>query len=157
MKWQHIDWNRDFYWDFFVHESLSHVTHNWLLKYSFQLCHSCSHCQLHELSAMRTNQTLFENLQFSRKTKHSRFWWMKKLKSLITDFRTISKKFWTSDYHVLIDEQLIEYRERSIHTMQLVFKATEVSFKLYSLCQDNYLIDYLFIFKDWSQIMKILS
>jgi hypothetical protein len=81
--------------------------------------------------------------------------WWKKLNSLIDDFRKVSKKYWTSDSHVSIDEQLIEFRERFVHAMQLICKAIEVSCKLYSLCQKNYLIDFLFISKIWSQNMKI--
>ncbi len=157
MKWQHIDWNRDFYWDSFVYESLSHVSHNWLLKYSFQSSHSCSHYQLHELSAMRTDQTIFENFQFSRKTEHSRFWLMKKIEIVDHWFSNNLEKvlnFWQSCVN-RIDEQLIKYRKRFVHTMQLVCKTTEMNFKLYNLCQNNYLIDFLFISKIWSQNMKI--
>jgi uncharacterized CHY-type Zn-finger protein len=73
--------------------------------------------------------------------------WWKKLKFLIIDFRIISKKYWTYDSHVSINEKLINYRERSVHTLQLICKAIEVNFKLYSLCQNNYFINFLFIFK----------
>ncbi len=82
------------------------------------------------------------------------FHWWKKLKSLISDFRIIFKKYWTSDNHVSVDEQLIDFRERFAHAMQLACKTAEVSFKIYSICQDNYLIDFLFISKIRSQNMK---
>jgi hypothetical protein len=41
--------------------------------------------------------------------------------------------------------------------MQLIYKIAEVNFKLYNLCQKNYLIDFLFIFKIWNQNMKKLD
>jgi hypothetical protein len=96
---------------------------------------------------------IFNSLNDQKIDTRDSHWW-KKLKFLITDFRTISEKFWTSDSHVSINEQLIEFQKRSVHTMQLICKTAEVSFKLYSLCQKNYLIDFLFISKIWSQNMK---
>jgi hypothetical protein len=77
--------------------------------------------------------------------------WWKKLDLLIINFRKASKRYWTSDSHVSVDEQLVEFRERCAHAMMLTSKAVEVSFKLYSICQNNYLIDFLFISKIWSQ------
>ncbi len=73
---------------------------------------------------------------------------------MIIDFRIISKKYWTSDSYLSIDEQLIDFRRRFAHTMMLICKTAEVSFKPYNLCQKNYLIDFLFTFKIWSQNMK---
>jgi hypothetical protein len=80
--------------------------------------------------------------------------WWKKLNWLIIQFRITSKKYWTSDNHVSINEQLINYRERFVHTMQLTCKTTEVDFKLYHICQNNYFIDFLFIFKIWNRNIK---
>ncbi len=94
---------------------------------------------------------LIQNENIDTRDSH---WW-KKLKFLITDFRIISKKYWTSDNHVSINEQLIDFRKRFVHTMQLICKAIEVSFKLYNLCQNNYFINFLFISKIWSQNMSI--
>ena len=39
------------------------------------------------------------------------------------------------------------FRGRSIHAMQLACKAAGVGFKSYSLCQEDYLIDFLFTSK----------
>jgi hypothetical protein len=70
--------------------------------------------------------------------------WWKKLKSRITSFRKASKKYWISVSHLSVDEHLILYRDRSCHIMQIAIKATDVDFKIYSLCQENYLYDFLF-------------
>jgi hypothetical protein len=94
------------------------------------------------------------NLVENEKIDTRDFHWWKKLESLITDFRIVSKKYWTSDNHLSIDEQLIDFRERFVHTMMLICKIAKVNFKLYSLCQKNYLIDFLFTSKIWSQNMK---
>lgn len=73
--------------------------------------------------------------------------WWKKLDPLVTEFRSASKRYWTPGSHVSVDEQLVGFRGRCAHTMQLACKAAGVGFKLYSICQDNYLIDFLFTSK----------
>ncbi len=82
-----------------------------------------------------------ENLNF----RESDFW--KKLESLIFDIRKASRQYWKSDRNVSVDEQLILFRERFKHIMMLSTKAAEVSFKIYSLCQKNYMLDFLFMSK----------
>lgn len=73
--------------------------------------------------------------------------WWKKLEPLVTDFRNASKSLWAPGSHLSVDEQLSGFRGRCVHTMQLACKAVGVGFKLYSICQDNYLIDFLFTSK----------
>jgi hypothetical protein len=70
--------------------------------------------------------------------------WWKKLEPLATSFRKASKKYWIPGSHLSVDEQLILFRGRSCHTMQIATKAAGVGFKIYSLCQENYLYDFLF-------------
>jgi hypothetical protein len=82
--------------------------------------------------------------------------WWKKLESLTSDFRTASKLHWLPDSHVSVDEQLIKFKKRSCHTMQIASKTTEVEFKIYSLCQQNYLYDFLFSSKIWSRNIEKL-
>ncbi len=82
--------------------------------------------------------------------------WWKKLESLTSEFRKASKTYWLSDSHVSVDEQLVKFKKRSCHTMQIISKATEIEFKLYSLCQQNFLYDFLFISKVWSQNVENL-
>jgi hypothetical protein len=103
---------------------------------------------------MKENRAILKNFQFHKWwiCKHSRFSLMKKTWIINHRFRIIWKKFWTSDNHVSINEQLIEFRKRFVHTMQLICEAIEVNFKLYNLCQDKYLIVILLIFK----IVKVL-
>ncbi len=60
--------------------------------------------------------------------------WWKKLESLTSEFRKISKTYWLFDHHVSVDEQLVKFKKRSRHIMQITSKATEVEFKLYNLC-----------------------
>ena len=73
--------------------------------------------------------------------------WWKKLEPLATDFRKALKKYWIPGSYVSVDEQLILFRGRSCHTMQIATKAAGVGFKIYSLCQENYLFDFLFTSK----------
>jgi hypothetical protein len=82
------------------------------------------------------------------------FDWWRKLDSLTFNFRKISKTHWFLDNHVLINEQLIKFKRRSCHIMQMINKAIEIKFKIYNLCQKNYLFDFLFNFKIWSQDVR---
>ena len=81
--------------------------------------------------------------------------WWKKLEPLATEFRIASKKWWIPGSHVSVHEQLVKFKGRSCHIMQIASKAAGVGFKLYSLCQDNYLYDFLFTFKVRSRISRI--
>ena len=73
--------------------------------------------------------------------------WWKKLDPLMTEFRNASKKYWILGSHVSVDEQLIGFKGRCIHAMQLACKAAGRGFKIYSVCQKNYLINFLFTSK----------
>ena len=55
--------------------------------------------------------------------------WWKKLEPLATNFLMASKKYWMPGSHLSIDEQLILFRGRSCHTMQIATKAAGVGFK----------------------------
>jgi hypothetical protein len=83
--------------------------------------------------------------------------WWKKLESMTFEFRKISKTHWLSENHISVNKQLMKFKKRSRHVMQIISKIAEVDFKLYSLCLQNYLYDFLFISKIWSQNVEILS
>ena len=73
--------------------------------------------------------------------------WWKKLESLATDFQKISQKLYVPGSHVSVDEQLILFKGRSKHTLKLVAKEVGEGFKIYSLCEGNYLLAFLFASK----------
>ncbi len=73
------------------------------------------------------------------------FW--KKLEPLASDIRKASRQYWKPGRNVSVDEQLILFRGRFKHTMMLSTKAAGVGFKIYSLCQENYMLDFLFTSK----------
>ncbi len=134
---------------------LSRIEDYWNLssnRFIHVLIINCMICQRWE--QIKRFLKIFNSVHDQKINTWDSHWW-KKLKFLITDFRIVFKKFWTFDSHVSIDEQLIDFRERSTHTMQLACKAIDVNFKLYSLCQNNYFIDFLFTSKIWSQNMRI--
>ena len=68
--------------------------------------------------------------------------WWKKLESLMTAFRKTSKTYWLPDNHVSINEQLVKFKRRSCHILQIACKAIGIGFKFYSLCQENFLYDF---------------
>jgi len=73
------------------------------------------------------------------------FW--KKLEPLATDIRASSRQYWKAGRNVSVDEQLIRFRGRTKHSMQLSTKVAGQSFKIYSLCEQNYMLDFLFTLK----------
>jgi hypothetical protein len=68
---------------------------------------------------------IFNSLE-NKKIDTREFDWWKKLESLTSEFRTISKTYWLSDNHVSVDEQLVKFKKRNRYIMQLTSKATEV-------------------------------
>jgi len=78
--------------------------------------------------------------------KDSDFW--KKLESLTTDIQASSQWYWKLSRNVFVDEQLIDFWDRSKHFMQLSTKIINKSFKIYSLCDENYMLNFLFIFEN---------
>ncbi len=93
---------------------------------------------------------LLENVKIDSRD----FDWWKKLDSLTSDFRKISKTHWFSDNHVSINEQLIKFKKRSCHIMQMINKTIEIEFKIYNFCQENYFFDFLFSSKIWNQDVR---
>jgi hypothetical protein len=95
---------------------------------------------------MRANKAIFENSKHIGRSEnwHSRFSLVEKAWTSGHWFSKGLKKVLTPGNHVSVDEQSIGFRERYVHAMQLAGKAAEVGFKLYSIYQENYLIDFLF-------------
>ena len=73
--------------------------------------------------------------------------WWKKLEPLATDFRKTSLKHCRPGSMISIDEQLVLFKGRSRHTLQITTKSAHKGFKIYSLCQDNYLLSFMFASK----------
>lgn len=70
--------------------------------------------------------------------------WWKKLEPFASDFQKASLQYYLPGSHVSIDEQLVLFKGRSRHTMQLHVKEASQGFKLYTLCEGNYLLAFLF-------------
>ena len=70
--------------------------------------------------------------------------WWKKLKPLATDIQKTSQRYYVPGTHVSIDEQLILFKGRSRHTLKMIAKVADEGFKIYSLCEANYLLTFLF-------------
>ena len=70
-----------------------------------------------------------------------------KIRPLLDHFRATCKKLIKPGKEVSVDEQLIQCKARSKHTMNINAKAAGVGFKIYSLCCGNYLVDFRFASK----------
>lgn len=70
--------------------------------------------------------------------------WYTKVEPLYTDFINASMRSFQPGRNVSVDEQLILFKGRSRHTMQIGTKAAGVGFKIYSLCSGSYLYNFLF-------------
>ena len=73
--------------------------------------------------------------------------WYTKVEPLYTDFVTASRRFLVPGRNVSVDEQLILFKGRSRHSMDMGTKAAGHGFKIYSLCIENYLYNFLFTSK----------
>ena len=73
--------------------------------------------------------------------------WWKKLEPLVTDLQKASQDYYLPGPHISIDEQLILFKGRSRHSLKMVAKVAGQGFKLYSLCEGNYLLGFLFTSK----------
>lgn len=73
--------------------------------------------------------------------------WWKKLEPLATEIQKASLEYYQPGDKISVDEQLIRFTGRSRHTMQISAKTAGQGFKIYSLCQENYLISFLFASK----------
>lgn len=79
--------------------------------------------------------------------------WWKKLEPFASDFLKASRQHYMPGTHVSVDEQLILFKGRSKHTMQLYVKEAKKGFKIYTLCEGNYLLGLFFT----SPVRKISS
>ena len=70
--------------------------------------------------------------------------WYTKLNPWYLHIRKISREVLTPGREVSVDEQLILFKGRSAHTMQIGSKEAGIGFKIYSLCAENYLWDFVF-------------
>ena len=52
-----------------------------------------------------------------------------------------------SSSHVSVDEQLILFKRRFKHILKMIAKEIDEDFKIYSLCEKNYLLAFLFASK----------
>ena len=73
--------------------------------------------------------------------------WYTKLKPLYSDFINSSQTYMVSGRDVSVNEQLILFKGRSRHIMNMGIKAASHGFKIYSLCVQNYLYNFLFTSK----------
>ena len=73
--------------------------------------------------------------------------WWKKLDPLATDIQAALLEYYLPGDKVSIDEQLIGFSGQSCYTMTISVKKAGKKFKVYSLCQANYLLSFLFALK----------
>ena len=73
--------------------------------------------------------------------------WYAKVEPLYSEFVRSSLLFLIPGRDVSVDEQLILFKGRSKHAMNMVSKAAGYGFKIYSLCVENYLYNFLFTSK----------
>ncbi|KAF7501968.1 hypothetical protein GJ744_006158, partial [Endocarpon pusillum] len=72
--------------------------------------------------------------------------WYKKVEPLATRFRNATTpQVYELPQNLSIDEQLVKFKGRSKHTIQMNSKAAGQGYKIYSLCStDGYMIDFRF-------------
>ncbi len=73
--------------------------------------------------------------------------WTAKLKSFSTLFQQICKQYLHSDWNMSVDEQLILFKNRFKHIMNILSKKVDREFKIYCLCSENYLYAFMYASK----------
>ena len=73
--------------------------------------------------------------------------WWKKLKSLASNIQTTSREYYQPGSNISINEQLIKFDGHCRYTMEISSKIAGKRFKIYSFCQNNYLLSFLFASK----------
>lgn len=63
---------------------------------------------------------------------------------MIINIQKISQKYYISEIHVLIDEQLIFFKKRSKHTLKMIAEIIDKNFKIYNLYEINHLLTFSF-------------
>ena len=77
--------------------------------------------------------------------------WWKKVDLIASDFIRTAKTIYRPRSILSINKELIMAKERTKYTLQILSKAAEKGYKIYSLCDHGYLLDFLFS----SKIAKI--
>ena len=95
----------------------------------------------HQLKRYLKISNLITDLDFSGPQ------WYTKLKPLYSDFINSSQTYMVPGRDVSVNEQLILFKGCSRHTMNMGTKAASHGFKIYSLCVQNYLYNFLFTSK----------
>ncbi len=96
--------------------------------------------------SLRRFQQISRYLKINRPGPLSDDQWYKKVEPLATHFRkATTSNVYELPQNLSIDEQLVKFKGRSKHTIQMNSKAAGEGYKIYSLCCSNgYLIDFKF-------------
>lgn len=70
--------------------------------------------------------------------------WYTKVKLFYHDFVKASQDFFLQGQNISVDEQLIPFKGRSKHAMLIPIKQAGKGFKIYNLCYQNYMINFMF-------------
>ena len=70
--------------------------------------------------------------------------WYAKVEPIYSDFLKASQRYYLPGRDVSIDEQLVLFKGRSRHSMLIPSKQAGKGLKIYSLCHDNYMINFMF-------------
>jgi len=79
--------------------------------------------------------------------------WTAKLEPFSTLFQQACKQYLHPGRNVSVDEQLILFKDRFKHTMNILSKEADRGFKIYCLCSENYLYAFMYA----SKITKIVD
>ena len=69
--------------------------------------------------------------------------YFEKLEPLLSKIRDVSKQLYTPSSNVSVDEMMVRFSGRSIHTIRIKNKPTPEGFKILSLCESGYTYTFL--------------
>ena len=85
------------------------------------------------------------------KREANRIWWSK-LEPLISIFRDNCQKFWKPGSNLAVDEMMIRFFGRSVHTTKMINKPIKQGYKMWAICERGYLFNFMFYSRFWKTI-----
>ncbi|CAG8700069.1 11392_t:CDS:2 [Acaulospora morrowiae] len=69
--------------------------------------------------------------------------YFKKLEPLLSKIRDVSKQLYTPSLNISVNEMMVRFSRRSVHTVRIKNKSTPEGFKILSLCESGYTYTFL--------------
>ena len=74
------------------------------------------------------------------------------MEPLISMFRENCQKFWKPGSNIAVDEMMVKFHGRSVHTTKMPNKPIKQGFKIWAICDRGYLFNFMFYSRFWKTV-----